>query len=56
MDDALFMCRLERIGDLPCDRQRLGERDRPARDDRRQVLALDQFHDERRRAPLSSRP
>jgi hypothetical protein len=38
MDDALFVCRLERIGDLPCDRQRLGERDRSTRDDRRQVV------------------
>ncbi len=44
MDDALFVCRLERIGDLPCDRQRLGERDRSTRDDRRQVVPVDELH------------
>ena len=32
MDDALLVRRLERLGDLPRDRQRLVERDRAARD------------------------
>ena len=34
MDDALLVRGLERVGDLPRDRQRLGDRNRPAADDR----------------------
>ena len=37
----------ERLGDLPRDRQRLVERHRPARDVRREILALDELHHER---------
>jgi hypothetical protein len=50
MDDPLFVRRFERFGNLPRDRQRLGQRDGAAREPLRQVLALDQFHDERDRA------
>ena len=46
MDDAALVRGLERLGDLAGDRDRLVERDRPAREARRQVLALDQLHDE----------
>ena len=46
MDDALLVRRFEGVGDLPGDRQRLVEWDRPARDPLRQILALDQFHHE----------
>ena len=48
VDDALFVCRLERVGNLPCDRERLVERNRAAGDSLREVLALDQLHDQRR--------
>ena len=37
----------ERLGDLPRDRQRLVERNRPARDALGERLAFDQFQDER---------
>ena len=47
MDDALLVRRFERLGDLLRDRHRLVERNRAARDPLRQILALDQFHDER---------
>ncbi len=50
MDDALLVRGFERLGDLRRDRQRLVDRDRPARDPLRQVLPLDQFHHERREA------
>ena len=46
MDDTLLVRGFERVGNLPGDGQRLVERDGPARDPLRQVLALDQFHDE----------
>ena len=47
MDDALLVRRFERLGDLLRDRQRLVDRDRPARNALRQVLALDEFHHQR---------
>ena len=47
MDDALLVRRFERVRDLLRDRQRVGGRDRSARDEGAEVLALDQFHDER---------
>ena len=46
MNDPLLVRRLERLGNLLRDRQRLVERDRSARDALREILALDQFHDE----------
>ncbi len=45
MDDALFVRRLEGVGDLSGNRQRLGEGHGPARDEHGKVLALDEFHD-----------
>ena len=47
MDDPLLVRRFERLGDLRRHRQRVGQRDRAARDPLRQVLALDEFHDQR---------
>ena len=46
MDDALLVRRLERLGDLLRDRQRVVERNRAARDPLRQIVTLDEFHDE----------
>lgn len=46
MNDSVLVRRLERVRDLLCDRQRLIERHRAARDPLRKILALDQFHDE----------
>ena len=48
MDDALLVRGFERVGNLPRDRQRFVERNGAAGDSLRQILALDQFHDERR--------
>ena len=53
MEDPLLVRRLEPLGDLEEERQRLVERDRPARDARREVLALDQLHDEEAEHPLA---
>ena len=47
MDDALLVRRLERLCDLLRDRQRVVERNRAARDPLRQIVTLDEFHDER---------
>ena len=47
MDDPLLVRRFECVGDLPRDGQGFVEWDWPARDALRQILALDQFHDER---------
>jgi hypothetical protein len=47
MDDALSVRGVERVGNLPGDRQRLVERQGAARDAPGEVLALDQLHDER---------
>ena len=43
----LLVRRFERLRDLLRDRQRLVDRDRPARNALRQVLALDEFHHQR---------
>ena len=50
MDDSLLVRGFERVGDLLRDRQRLIDRDRAARNPLRQVVALDQLHDEGRDA------
>ena len=47
MNDPLLVRRFERLGDLLRDGQRLVDRDRPARNALRQVLALDEFHHQR---------
>ena len=47
MDDPLLVRRFERFGDLSRHRQRVGQRNRAARDPLRQVLALDELHDQR---------
>ena len=47
VDDPLLVRGFERLGDLPRDGQGLIERDRAAGDALRQVLALDQLHDQR---------
>ena len=47
VDDPVLVRRFERLGDLFRDRQRLLERDRPVRDARREVLAVDELHHER---------
>src|SRR5215510_4731929 len=46
MDDALLVRGFERLGNLPCERQRLDERQRPARDPPIERLAVDELHDE----------
>ena len=50
MDDPLLVCGLERVGNLTGHGQRLVERNGPARDPLRQVLAGDELHDQRRDA------
>jgi len=50
MDDALLVGGLERLGDLLRNGECLIDRDRPLRDPLREVLTLDQFHDERGQA------
>ena len=47
MDDALLVRRFERLGDLPRDRQRLVERNRPVRDPIGERRPLDQLHHQR---------
>jgi hypothetical protein len=47
MDDAELVRGFECVGDLFGDRQRLGERYWPSCDARRQVLAVDELHDDR---------
>ena len=47
MDDPLLMRRFERLGNLCRHRQRVGQRDRAARDPLRQVLAFHELHDQR---------
>ena len=56
MDDALFVRRFQRLGNLLRNRERLVERNRATRDALREILALDQLHHERGEPPLSSRP
>src|SRR5262245_14990976 len=48
MNDALFVRRLERLGDLAGNRERLLERNGTASDSLREVFTLDQLHHERR--------
>ena len=48
MDNAVIVRGFKCLGNLPRDRQRVVERDRAARDALREILAFDQFHDERR--------
>ena len=50
MDDALLVGLLERLGDLPGDRDGLVDGDRPALQPLREVLALDELHGEQVRA------
>ena len=50
MDDALLVRGFERLGDLLRDLKRLVDRDRAARNALRQIVALDEFHHERRDA------
>ena len=47
MDDSLLVRRFQRLRDLLRDGQRLIERNRPASDPLRQIVALDEFHHER---------
>src|SRR5262249_58065251 len=47
MDDAQFMRRFERLRDLLRDWERFIDWDRATRDALREILALDEFHDER---------
>ena len=47
MDDALVVRRLERVGDLPRDRHRLVERNRPLSDAVRERRPLDQLQHQR---------
>jgi len=51
MNDPLLVRRFERVGDLPRERQRLVERQSPARNPLRQILTLDQLHHERADTP-----
>ena len=46
MDDPLLVRCFERVRDLPGDGQRLIDRHRTARDPLRQIVTLDEFHDE----------
>ena len=50
MDDALLVRGFERLRNLLRDRQRLLDRDRSARNALGQIVALDEFHHERRDA------
>ena len=50
MDDALIVRGFEGLRDLLRDRQRVGERHRSARDQHREVVAFDEFHDQRAHA------
>jgi hypothetical protein len=53
MDDAEVVSRLERVDDLSRNRERSVQRQGPARDDVREVLAGDELHDERASGRLS---
>ena len=56
VDDALFVRRLERVGDLPRDRQRLRERQAVRARAASASVALDELENERRTPSLSSNP
>ncbi len=46
MNDAQLVRRRKRLAHLTCKGQRIVERNRPARDPLRQIVTLDEFHDE----------
>ena len=50
MNDALLVCRLERLGNLSRDGQGLVDGNRAVHDPLRQVFSLDEFHHEGRHA------
>jgi hypothetical protein len=54
VDDAGLVGRFERLGDLPRDGHRFRERDGTTRHPSRQILTLDQFHDESQRLSLKA--
>ena len=56
MDDALLVCRFERLADLPSDRQGLIDGNRSARDPIGERLAFDEFEYERMGLTTSSNP
>ena len=47
MDDAVLVRRFQRLGDLSRDGERVSQRDGPAGEALRQILALDQLHHDR---------
>ena len=51
MDDPAVVRGFERVGDLARDRQRLRNRQRPARDEHREVVAVHQLHHQRAWSP-----
>lgn len=55
VDDALLVRRLERVGDLPADRDGLVDGHGAASEAPREVFAFDQFHHERAGARLAGR-
>ena len=56
MDDPLLVRGFERLGDLLRDGQCFVDRDRASRDALREILALDEFHHERRDAAALFEP
>jgi hypothetical protein len=56
VDDPLFVCRLQRLRDLPRDGHRLFERNRSALDALGEVLPLHQLHCQKGRARPRTRP
>ena len=52
MDDAALVRRVERVGELPSDVQRLADRQRPAREPVGERLAFDELEHERVHAGL----
>ena len=56
MDDAFLVRRVERFGDLARDRERLGDRQRPAREPIGERRSLDELEDQRVTPSVSSSP
>jgi hypothetical protein len=54
MDDAVLVCGLERLGDLPRDWECLGDRNRPLGDPVRQRRPFDQLQHERHTGPAKA--
>ena len=50
MENAFFVCRVERVGHLPADIERFLERERPAFQSGAERFAPDELHDEQGRA------